>query len=431
MGRRRTTSSLHVLLNGRTVGELVRESGGGIRFTYDDSWLEWESALPISLSLPLQAQTYKSDAVVHVLDNMLPDDREVRNRIAERLGAAGTSAFDLLSIIGRDCVGALQFLPPGTEVPQQPDTLPAQEVTESQIESMIADLARSPLGVKKSMEFRISIAGAHEKTALLRRNGKWFIPVGTTPTTHIVKPQIGRLWGGFDFGDSVENEHLCLRILAKMGLPVPDTEIVDFGETRALVVQRFDRRWTSDGRILRIPQEDFCQVFSISPGQKYESDGGPGMVSILGQLRKSDAPRDDQVQFTKAQYVFWLIGATDGHAKNFSVSLRPGGSFRLTPFYDVISAQPHLDDGHLRRKEYRLAMAVGDSRHYRIFDICKRHFVETGSQAGIPSGTVEGALEEIRELAVSAMEQAANELPSDFPEELVNSVAHGMKRRLG
>jgi serine/threonine-protein kinase HipA len=102
------------------------------------------------------------------------------------------------------------------------------------------------------------------------------------------------------------------------------------------------------GRLLRLPQEDCCQALSVPPPRKYEPDGGPGIRQILELLKASDEPEADQTLFLKAQIVFWLLGATDGHAKNFSIFLLPGGRFRLTPLYDVMSAQPNVDAGEIR-----------------------------------------------------------------------------------
>ena len=140
-------------------------------------------------------------------------------------------------------------------------------------------------------EFRISIAGAQEKTALLYWKDRWHIPHGTTATTHILKPQIGMLPSGIDLNRSVENEHLCLRLTAALGLPSANTEIADFDGERVLVIERFDRRWTRDNRLLRLPQEDCCQALSVPPTLKYDADGGPGMADILDLLKASDGTR--------------------------------------------------------------------------------------------------------------------------------------------
>jgi serine/threonine-protein kinase HipA len=295
---------------------------------------------------------------------------------------------------------------------------------------MLGDLRRAPLGLDEEGEFRISLAGAQEKTALLHWQDTWQVPHGATATTHILKPEIGRLPNGIDLSQSIENEHLCMRLTTGFGLPVARTEIREFGERRVLVVERFDRLWTRDGRLLRLPQEDCCQALSVPPAHKYEPDGGPGMRQILDLLKASDEPEADQRTFFKAQIVFWLLGATDGHAKNFSLFLLPGGRFQLTPLYDVMSAQPNVDAGEIRHNRMKLAMAVGDSRHYTIDSIVPRHFLQTAATAGVPASLVQGILDEIENDADRAIDAVVNDLPSGFPERIVSSVIEGVRRRL-
>ena len=180
------------------------------------------------------------------------------------------------------------------------------------------------------------------------------------------------------------------------------------------MVERFDRLHTRDGRLLRLPQEDCCQALSVPPPRKYEPDGGPGMRQILDLLKASDEPEADQRLFLKAQIVFWLLGATDGHAKNFSIFLLPGGRFRLTPLYDVMSAQPNVDAGEIRHNRMKLAMAVGDNRHYVIDEIVPRHFLQTAARAGVPASLVQGILDEIENDTDRAIDAAVNGLPPGF-----------------
>jgi serine/threonine-protein kinase HipA len=256
------------------------------------------------------------------------------------------------------------------------------------------------------------------------------VPHGATATTHILKPEIGKLPNGVDLSQSIENEYLCMRLTAAFGLPTARTEIGEFSGKRALVVERFDRLWTRDGRLLRLPQEDCCQALSVPPPRKYEPDGGPGMRQMLELLKASDEPEADQRLFLKAQIVFWLLGATDGHAKNFSIFLLPGGRFRMTPLYDVMSAQPNVDAGEIRHNRMKLAMAVGDSRHYVIDSILPRHFLQTAASAGVPASLVQGILDEIENDTDRAIDAAVNDLPSGFPERIVSSIIEGVRRRL-
>jgi serine/threonine-protein kinase HipA len=193
MPRKRVHTPLRILLNNRLVGHLLKEAGGAIYFRYDESWLSWDNAIPLSLSLPLREDAYRRERVVAVCENLLPDSEILRRRVAERIGAKGTDAYSLLSQIGRDCVGALQCVPEDEAADHDTSTINGQAIGDQEVEKLLNNLARAPLGLDRDQEFRISVAGAQEKTALLLNKGKWFKPHGTTPTTHILKTQIGTL----------------------------------------------------------------------------------------------------------------------------------------------------------------------------------------------------------------------------------------------
>lgn len=428
MARKRAHAPLNVFLNSRHVGVLRREATGAIDFQYGRDWLDWRSSFPVSLSLPLREDRYVGTPVINVFDNLLPDSDPIRKRVAERVGADGTDAFSLLTAIGRDCVGALQFLPDGIDPGIAGDT-DGKPVSDDDVADIIKNLAAAPLGMGEDEDFRISIAGAQEKTALLRKDGQWFKPTGTTATTHILKPQIGQLPNGIDLSNRVENEYLCLKLLEAFGIPTPPAEIADFGERRTLIVERFDRLWARDGRLLRLPQEDICQALSIPPTKKYQSDGGPGMREIINLLKGSDTPDADITTFMRASIIFWLLGATDGHAKNFSVFLGPGGRFRMTPLYDVLTAQPSLDQRQIPRKKFKLAMSVGKKRHYAIHDIMPRHFMQTADLAGVGTPTMRAIFEDIEANAERQAQDVIASLPGSFPDQLVTSTMAAIEHR--
>lgn len=431
MARKKTHDPLNVLINGRLVGQLEKAPGGAIAFQYDPNWLDWEHRFAISLSLPLRPNAYRGSAVVAVFDNLLPDLDGVRRRVAERMGAGGSDVFSLLHAIGRDCVGAMQFLSGDAHV--DAEGVVGDKLSDKDIEAILAELSFAPLGLNRDQAFRISVAGAQEKTALLRVGDAWYRPHGSTPTTHILKPQLGQIPsadGMIDMSDSVDNEQFCLRLLAAFGLPVAQTEIVQFGARRVLVVKRFDRHWRSDTQILRLPQEDMCQALGVAPTQKYQSDGGPGMRDILTLLKGADDPEGDQILFFKSQILFWLIGASDGHAKNFSVFLKPGGRFSLTPLYDVLSIQPAVDKGQIAINRFRLAMSAGKNRHYRVAEVMGRHFVQSGKAAGLANAAMRRAIEDIIDRAEIALDIARAEMPADFADGIYGSVAAAITKRL-
>lgn len=437
MTRKRVYPRLHIYQNGELVGYLSKEPSGAIDFIYADEWLSNERAYPVSLSLPLREDAFKGAPVAAVFENLLPDSESLRSRVAEKVGADGTDAYSLLAQIGRDCIGALQFFSEEAEIDfSNINAINGEAISDEEIESLLNNLARVPLGLDREHDFRISVAGAQEKTALLRYEGKWLRPSGTTPTTHILKTQIGELPNGIDLSNSVENEFYGLTVMEAFGLPVNKVEIKTFGNTKSLVIERFDRRWTEGGTLLRLPQEDCCQALSIPPSRKYQNDDRPtnekqpSMVEILNLLKGSDRPAEDQKAFLKAQIIFWLIGATDGHGKNFSVYLGQGGRFILTPFYDVLTAQPFFDAHQIQKKEMKMAMSVGDKNHYRMSDIQGRHFLQTVKKAGLPEYIATEALEEIADTAEKAIRSVEEKLPSDFPEEIHDSVMRSMTLRL-
>ncbi len=437
MARRRAHVPLDILLNNRSVGRLEKETSGAVWFRYDRAWLDLKNSFAISRALPLSENSYRGEVVNAVFENLLPDNEGVRRRVAERTGANGADAYSLLERIGRDCVGALQFLPEGAEAEITPD-IRGDPLSDGDIERLLANLDNAPLGIDIDQDFRISIAGAQEKTALLRHEGRWLRPHGATPTTHIFKPQIGKIptaFGEVDLSNSVDNEHYCLKLMKAFGLRVAHTDIATFGKRRVLVVERFDRRWLNDGRLIRLPQEDFCQAMGIPPSRKYQStviggENGPGAIDILKLLEEGDKPLQDQVDFFKSQIIFWLIGATDGHAKNFSTALLPGGGFSLTPFYDVLSAQPAYDARQIPHNRYKLAMSAGNSRKYTIDNITGRHFRETAAEAKLGPTIVNRVFEEIREAASTAADTALAVMPSDFAESIHLSVRAAIARRI-
>jgi len=400
---------------------------------YDPAWVESPEGRPLSLSLPftLRNEPVRGARVAHYFDNLLPDAVSIRNRLRSRFGTESTEAFDLLKAIGRDCVGAVQLLPED-ETPGGFDRIESEVLSERAVEAAIA-ASLSParvLGQNDTADFRISIAGAQEKTALLFHKGRWRRPLGATPTTHILKLPLGLVGAlQMDMKGSVENEFLCSRLMRHMGLTTARCEILEFGKQKVLSVERFDRRLLGDGWIVRLPQEDFCQALGLPGSKKYEAEGGPGMRDILRVLDLSLAAVEDKRAFLKAQIVFWLLAATDGHGKNFSLFLERGGGHRLTPFYDVLSAWPVIGRGAhaLDSKKVRMAMAVrSKNAHWKLAEIRPRTWDATARAAGF--GDAQELLREVLETAPKAVEATDRELPSRFPAEIREKIFDGFLR---
>jgi serine/threonine-protein kinase HipA len=430
MARPSKSRALSVWMNGERVGTWVTHPAKPDEFSYIPKWLTADGARPISLSMPLRPTEYKGEAVTAYFDNLLPDSRRIRERIQRHFGASSSGAFDLLAEIGRDCVGAIQLLPESWPTPNVRQ-IEGATLTRKDVGHLLTDLLRATPGrTDESEDFRISLAGAQEKTALLRLNEKWMRPKGTTPTTHILKLPIGTGGGGIDLTTSVENEWLCAEILREYDVPVARCSMDRFGEQQVLVVERFDRRMSSDGSwIVRLPQEDLCQAAGVPSDRKYEADGGPGIRTIMGLLLGSSRADEDRKDFFKTQILYWLLCAIDGHAKNFSLFLEAGGSYRLTPRYDVLSAFPVLGTSKrmLSPKKVKMAMAAeGKNRHYLWHSILGRHWEETAKRCGLGSA-FKSLVAELLDRTPGAVDSVSSRLPKGFPDSVASPILDGLR----
>jgi len=434
MGRPTRARSLAVWMNGERVGTWAFPARGPQQFSYAESWLRSLQFRPLSLSLPagLGTSTLSGDAVESWFDNLLPDSDAIRRRAQARFQAASTSAFDLLAAVGRDCAGAVQLLPPDQE-PSGIDRIEARPLSNQEIGQRLRAVTATPapgsLG-PESDELRLSVAGAQEKTAFLLHDSQWCLPLGSTPTTHLFKLPMGVIGEGqIDFSSSVENEWLCGRLLRAYGLPMASTEMARFDGERCLIVQRFDRRLHASGAYwLRLPTEDSCQATSTPAANKYENNGGPGMVVIAELLAQSSEP-SDLASFFKAQVLFWMLRAIDGHAKNFSFFLNPGGRFQLTPLYDVLSAWPVIGRGSGKWPQQKLKMAMAwlgeKGRYYKPLEITGRRMLLTAKRLGL--GDAETILNELIAQTPTVIAAVQAQLPADFPQNVAEPVFTGLQ----
>jgi serine/threonine-protein kinase HipA len=435
-------------MNGERVGEWGTLRTGTPFFRYEQSWLQSPRSRALSLSVPITAdREVRGAAVESFFDNLLPDNTAIRSRIRTQHQTRSVDPFDLLSAIGRDCVGAVQLLPPEEE-PVGWNRVDATPLTEEDVARTLRDVTvTTPFGPTEQDEFRISLAGAQEKTALLSMSGKWFRPHGATPTTHILKLPLGII-GNFrgDFSDSVENEWLCAQFLRALGLPVTEVAMARFGDQRTLLVTRFDRRWvgvdaaevdrkrfkpTKDTWIARLPQEDLCQALGLPHTLRYQADGGPSIQDGLALLASSEDPERDGTNFILSQLAFWLLAATDGHAKNFSLHQHAGGGYRLTPLYDVLSAWPLIGHGknQLPFEKAKLAMAIpGRRSHYRLKEITARHWQELAGQTGVAD--LWARMKSLVESAPRAMDRLEKLLPRGFPERVYSRIRDGVRSQV-
>jgi len=440
----RRLNALDIWMNGLHVGRWERSRSGNDRLLYDRAWMDSPEGRPLSLSLPFagtnargESVPLSSPAVGAYFENLIPDNDRILRRLRERHQAESTSAFDMLAAIGRDCAGAVQLLPAG-QAPGDVHSISAESLTEAGVAQVLRDTTlAAPPGRAETRAFRLSIAGAQEKTALLRHRGRWCIPRDATPSTHIFKLPLG-LVGNMraDMRDSVEIEWLSMEIARQFGLPVARAEIGTFEDQKALIVERFDRVLSRDRKWwMRIPQEDLCQTFGLPPSRRYEADGGAGIARIMDLLRGSENAAADRAVFFASQLLFWLMAATDGHAKNFSLRLLPGGAYRMTPLYDILSVYPIMGRraNQLDPRKARLAMAVVDrNRHYDLHGIHRWHWVAMARKLGLPDAPA--LIEGIVQRTSAVLDATAARLPRAFPEYIFDAINKGMRqaaKRLG
>ncbi len=419
------SDELLVLLGDRVAGTLARPAGGRLRFDYDPEYREAEAPTPLSLSMPVRIASHPDRVVTPWLWGLLPDNEAVLRRWARELQASASSPFSLLSTpVGEDCAGAVRFVRPDRVEEALGRSGEVTWLAEDDVAERLRELREdSTAWLGEVFTGQFSLAGAQAKTALLLEGGRWGVPSGSIPTTHILKPGVA------GFADQDLDEHLCLDAARRVGLTVSRTRIERFADLSAIVVERYDRLAVGDG-LVRVHQEDLCQALGLPPDRKYQRDGGPTPTRIARLLRDAmpaSVAEDAVWRFADALAWNWLIGGTDAHAKNYSLLLA-AGQVRLAPLYDVASALPYGTDEH----KLRLAMKVGDS--YAVYP---RHdpWPAAAQALGLDAEALHARVRELTEAAPDAFDAAAGTseveaLESDLPARLVDLIAERSRRCL-
>ena len=386
------TAELIALLSGKEVGRVKSGGSGRLSFVYSDAWRQAPDAYPLSLSMPLAAKQHGRAPIDAYLWGLLPDNEQVLTRWAAKFQVSARNVFALISHVGEDCAGAVQFV-----TPDRLDAIISGK--EDKVEWLDeADIAKRMQSLREDHAAwrlprdtgQFSLAGAQPKTALLLQNGRWGIPSGRIPTTHILKPPTGH------FDGHAENEHICLMLARNLDLPVAQTQVMRFKDEIAIVIERYDRQHAGND-IIRVHQEDVCQALGIMPTKKYQNEGGPSPANIVELLRTYSTDRVADVDtFVAAMGFNWLIAGTDAHAKNFSLLLS-APHVRLAPLYDVASILPY-DEMDL--KKAKLAMKVGGE--YKLSHIGLRQWQKFAREVRLDA-------DEMIELLTSM----ANQLPDE------------------
>lgn len=353
-------SSLDVHMDGRLVGTIDGSDRRNLHFVYDSDYVVDPGSTPLSVSMPLRETGYGHSTVHAYLWGLLPDNDRVLDRWGREFGCSSSDVVGLLRNVGQDVAGAAQYVD-SRDIPDESQSGDVEWIDDDRVAQLLREVNRDATAWRAQPEGRWSLSGAQPKIALLYDpdTRRWGVPSGATPTTHILKPASAAV------ADLDLNEHLCLATARNLGLRAARTSLRWFDDQRTLVVERYDRLRRPDGAILRVHQEDLCQALSVHPDRKYESDGGPTAVDLV-ELVRSVGSVTDVDRLHDALAYNWMLMATDGHAKNYSLLLS-GRQVRLAPLYDVASGVPYLHPN-----EARMAQKIGGE--YRPGFVQRRHW---------------------------------------------------------
>ena len=404
--------TLRVLLSETDIGQLTQRPNERYRFEYLDEWRRNPRHIPLSRSMPLQQQRHGTRSITNFMWGLLPDNERTLEEWARRFQVSARNPFALLAAVGEDCPGAVQLAPPDVELSGRENV---KQLTRKELEARMRALRNDPgAGRLAEDNGQFSLAGAQAKTALYKIKNSWAVPQGRTPTTHIFKPETGRI------RHIASNEHFCLQLARRLDLPAALSVVEMIGDVPVIIVERYDRVRRAQG-VVRVHQEDMCQALGVNPLRKYQSEGGPTIKHIMALLRESANPKADRDRFMRAQALNFVIAGTDAHARNYAIVYAPGGAFRLAPLYDVISDLPYASD----QGGSSLAMAIDGRRVLK--DIIPRHWTALAADVGFDA---DRAIAHIRDILARAPEQASA-LRVEFREQgLENSTLDRLVRAL-
>lgn len=381
------TRQLSVYLHQNYVGELVQDNSGQMLFTYAKAWLNNPRSLPLSQSLPLQEATFSRNECRGFFSGVLPED-DKREIIAKILGISARNDFALLERIGGECAGAVTFLPDG----ETPDKVANKyrNLSTQELAHLLRILPKRPLMVGEE-GVRLSLAGAQDKLAVRVDDGKIFLPLGGSLSSHILKPAIRRFEG------LVHNEFFCLQLASRIGIPTAKASIHRAEEIDYLLVQRYDRTIDENGNIRRVHQEDFCQALGIVPEMKYQTEGGPSLKQCFDLVRRVvTSPAVELLKLLDAVILNFLMGNHDAHGKNFSL-FYDDQQTKLSPLYDMVCTvyYPELSS--------RMAMKIGGEYHAER--IVSQHFADLAKEISFAASGVAKRIIELTSQVIEVLNQ--------------------------
>ncbi len=402
-------SVLEVLLHGQGIGTLTRTAGDTTLFAFNSRYIADEARPALSLSfktregvLRTELQPYRTH-LMPFFSNLLPEGH-LRQYLAERGDVHPDREFFLLWLLGEDLPGALRVRP------AERDVLPPAYAREAGAES---DGARADPAASQALRF--SLPGVQLKfSAITKATGGLTIPARGVGGSWIVKLPSGRYAG------VPRNEYSMMTLASKLGMSVPRVELVDvreienlpsgLGQLReheALAVERFDH--LPDGA--QVHTEDFAQVFDLYPANKYEKASSTTIAQVLG----IETSQEDVQEFVRRLVFNALIGNSDMHVKNWSLTYPDRKRPRLSPAYDFVSTTAYAPDETSGLKFSR-------SKYYK--DLTLDELAHMANRANLPEQLVFNAAQE----TVQRFHQVWSQERSNLP--LSRDVIQAVERQL-
>lgn len=407
---------LNVFLGSKKAGTLESTENRGVIFTYDELYLKSNDSIPLSVSLPLVQGEFSQKQCIPFFSGLLPEE-DSRKKIADYLHISETSTFKLLDALGGECAGLITISSDETETAQKNLYSFTSENYELLDESRLADFIEKintrPL-MKADEKLRLSLAGAQEKLALANLDGKWYLPLNGSPSTHILKPtRAGSL------SSLAQNEYICMKLAKYLNLSVPEVDLLNIAGKDVFVVERYDR-YKNEKEIQRLHQEDFCQALGIMSTSKYQNDGGPGIADIYSVIKKiCSIPAIETRKFLKYVVFNYIIGNCDSHGKNYSL-LYKNNTVELAPIYDAVSTAiyPELTD--------KLSMKIGSL--YELKKVLKEDFWSLCEVLDIKKNVIESIFSDFQ----NSLDKAYEELKKDEKIDLsvADRIFDGIKSRV-
>jgi serine/threonine-protein kinase HipA len=319
-------STLIVRWDKGVVGGLHLSEHGEMSFAYGQEWLDSDQP-GISISLPKREEPFSRRECRPFFAGLLPEESQ-REHAAKALGLSQGNDFALLKALGGDVAGALTFWPEDETLPEYDGSQATEPLGDNALVELLDALPKRPLLAGEG-GLRLSLAGAQAKVPVVLVDGKIALPLPGQPTTHILKPPIGR------FPTTTENEAYIMQLAAAVGLSVAPAEPRKIGDRSYLLVTRYDRAIAQDGSLYRLHQEDFCQALGVAPEHKYAAEGGPTFRNGFELLRKATArPALEILKLIDAAIFNLIAGNADAHGKNYSLLYKSSG-LELAPLYDL------------------------------------------------------------------------------------------------